>query len=793
MKAHHLLGLAAGSIILCMSSTATAVSQIGSGSSRVQFVSVPGERVFSGRMISRPMPIQSLEALGLDRDGIRNARATARSEMARFAVLEYVRVTDEYIFEVPSGKTESEVANQLLSLGCFQYVEPDWILFPVGCPDDTRFGSQWHHQANRLQSCAGWDLHTGNPTVSVGICDTGVLTTHEDLQLHRLEGYNAVDRVWESAGGNIGPVHPHGTMTTGCAAANGNNGKGVAGMGWNLSHRMMRVSNISTGNAYSTDLQHAARTAVEAGDRVASVSYSGPDSSSNLTTATYIKSIGGLLIWAAGNDGRNLTYGNRDNDDLIVAGATDEGDGLAYFSAYGQFVDVTAPGVNVWTTDSGNNSDYAGVNGTSFACPLTAGMCAMIWSADPSLTPDEVESILKQSCDDLGTGGVDNTFAYGRINLLNAMTLAVGGGGTPPVADFVGAPTSGVAPLTVTFGDLSTNSPTNWSWNFGDGGSSNLQNPSHTYTGAGTFSVSLLVANADGSDTLVRTDYITVDPAPGNPPIAEFAGTPTSGTEPLTVGFTDLSSNSPTSWTWVFGDGGSSNLQNPSHVYIVAGTYSVSLLVVTADGSDTLLKSDYITVDPAPGSPPIADFVGTPTSGTTPLTVTFTDLSTNAPTSWSWNFGDGQTSTSQHPVNVYGSAGDYTVSLTVSNADGSDTMTLTNYISVSDGGGFQGTGFILSKNADFSSDDRVFSRSDTLYMLLWSDAVDLNDITSRYWELRARKVKLQQDLTNNGDGSFTAAFDLSGLPSNVTSYSWKARVTDGSGFRYTPKATLTVQ
>jgi PKD repeat protein len=333
----------------------------------------------------------------------------------------------------------------------------------------------------------------------------------------------------------------------------------------------------------------------------------------------------------------------------------------------------------------------------------------MIWSADPGLTPNQVEALLKQSCDDLGSAGTDNTFAYGRINLSNAMALAAGGGGgTPPVADFTGAPTTGVSPLSVAFNDLSANAPTVWSWDFGDGGSSNAQNPSHVYQLAGSYSVSLMASNADGSDTLLRTDYITVDPAPGNPPVA--------------------------------------------------------------------------------------DFTGSPTSGSAPLSVAFTDLSTNSPTTWSWNFGDGQTASSQHPSNVYAAAGDYTVSLMVSNADGSDTMILTNYISVSPGGGFQGEGFILSKNADFSTDDRVFSSSDTLYVLVWSDAVNVNDMRQQWWELRGAKgVRLRQDLTNNGDGSFTAAFDLSGLPGNGGSYAWKARIEDRAGVKFMPRADITVQ
>ena len=374
----------------------------------VHYTAVRGDHEFSGRMIVRPIPADKWRAIGLADEQIQLRRNSAVDAVSQYAVVEYIQTTDEYIIKVPNGQTENQVANALLATSNFQYAEPDWILYPIGCPNDSRFNSQWHH--TNMDSCAGWDIATGDPSVSVGICDTGIRTTHEDFQLHRLEGYNAVDRVWENQGGNIGAVHPHGTMTTGCAAANGNNGVGISGVGWNLSHRMLRVSNSSGGSSSSSTLQHAARTAIENGDKIASVSYSGVDSSSNLTTATYIRSLGGLLIWAAGNDGRNLTFGNRDNDDIIVVGATDINDNKASFSAYGQFVDVVAPGVSVYTTDSGSNTDYAYVSGTSFSTPLTAGLAALIWSANPSLTSSEVEAILKGGTDDLGSSGVDNTY-----------------------------------------------------------------------------------------------------------------------------------------------------------------------------------------------------------------------------------------------------------------------------------------------------------------------------------------------------------------------------------------------
>jgi PKD repeat protein len=188
--------------------------------------------------------------------------------------------------------------------------------------------------------------------------------------------------------------------------------------------------------------------------------------------------------------------------------------------------------------------------------------------------------------------------------------------------------------------------------------------------------VTLTATNACGPDTVIKIDYITVTtPAP----VAEFVGSPTSGTEPLTVNFTDQSTGDISSWSWTFGDGGTSTVQNPSYQYDSAGTYTVSLTVTGPGGADTTTKTDYITVNTPP---PVAEFIGNPTSGTEPLTVSFTDQSTGSISSWSWAFGDGGTSIAQNPSYQYDSAGTYTVSLTVTGPGGPDTVTKTDYVTV---------------------------------------------------------------------------------------------------------------
>ena len=246
-----------------------------------------------------------------------------------------------------------------------------------------------------------------------------------------------------------------------------------------------------------------------------------------------------------------------------------------------------------------------------------------------------------------------------------------------PTADFEGTPTTGDAPLTVAFTDLSVDTVNTWSWEFGDGGTSTDQNPSHEYVDPGDYSVTLIVTGPGGSDTLIKTNYIT---ATYPTPTADFEGTPTSGDIPLSVAFTDLSIDSVNTWLWDFGDGDTSGDQNPSHDYITPGDFSVTLTVTGPGGSDTLTKTNYITATyPAP----TADFEGTPTTGDAPLMVAFTDLSVDTVNTWLWEFGDGDTSTDQNPSHEYLNPGDFTVTLTVTGPGGSDTLVKTNYITAS--------------------------------------------------------------------------------------------------------------
>ena len=168
----------------------------------------------------------------------------------------------------------------------------------------------------------------------------------------------------------------------------------------------------------------------------------------------------------------------------------------------------------------------------------------------------------------------------------------------PPTAQFSATPTLGARPLTVQFTDTSTCSPTSWSWTFGDGNTSTDQNPTRTYECVGTYTVTLTATNEYGTDTETKTNYIDV----GDPPVASFTASPSHGYAPLTVQFTDTSTNAPTSWSWTFGDGATSSAQNPTHTYTEVGTYTVTLTATNAYGGDTETTTiTASTIYPFPG------------------------------------------------------------------------------------------------------------------------------------------------------------------------------------------------
>lgn len=389
------------------------------------FVERPGAMEFSGRLTVRP------------RQGMVAARATAAQQRLAGLAIKYYREVDEYTLEIPRamvtagrGVAENQLASDLMATGDYEYVVPDWIVYPARNPNDPSYPSQWHHP--QMQSPQAWDTQTGTwpaqPRITLAFTDTGIDTTHPDLASNRVPGYNAVSGLPEISGGAVTDVQGHGTHVAGCGAAIGNNAAGVTGVGWNFQIMMVRVTDSPGGGAFTSDLTEAARWAVSDPDpakraKVVSTSYEGVEDPSIGTTGTFIKSQGGLYLYAAGNAHRELTP-SADFPDVIIVGATDQVDASATFSNFGRPIDVVSPGVNILSTLNGGG--YGNKSGTSMATPVANGVVGMIWAVNTRFTPAQVEGFLFNGVDDLGTAGEDDTFGRGRVNVFKSVQLARG-------------------------------------------------------------------------------------------------------------------------------------------------------------------------------------------------------------------------------------------------------------------------------------------------------------------------------------------------------------------------------
>jgi PKD repeat protein len=278
-----------------------------------------------------------------------------------------------------------------------------------------------------------------------------------------------------------------------------------------------------------------------------------------------------------------------------------------------------------------------------------------------------------------------------QTTFINVTTAIVA-----PVASFIPNTMSGTAPLTVTFTDTSTNSPTTWNWSFRNVTGNNTQvwfstsrNPTHTF-GVGNYSIVLNASNSAGYSLSAQTTFINVLMVA---PIASFTPNISSGAVPLTVTFTDTSTNTPTAWNWSFRNVTGNNTQiwfstsrNPTKTFGV-GNYSIVLNASNSGGYSLSVQTSFINVTSTVISP-VAIFTPSAATGTSPLSVTFTDISTNTPTAWNWSFrnvtGNNTQiwfSTSQNPTHTFG-VGNYSIVLNASNSVGYSLSAQTTFINV---------------------------------------------------------------------------------------------------------------
>ena len=245
-------------------------------------------------------------------------------------------------------------------------------------------------------------------------------------------------------------------------------------------------------------------------------------------------------------------------------------------------------------------------------------------------------------------------------------------GATRPVANFDVNVTNGTVPFDVKFNDTSINTPTSWSWDFGDGATSTIQNPAHTYTTSGNYTVTLVATNSAGAGNITKTDVILATAIPTinwSTPTDIVYGTPLSGTQLNATASVD----------------GMYNYTPPAGTVLGVGNWILNVDFNPTDNLHYLNTSTNVTINVISPILPIANFSTNKTNGVIPLVIQFTDMSQHA-TSWQWNFGDDTTnSTEPNPVHVYISGNhNYTVTETVMNSNGTNTIQKINYVNTFD-------------------------------------------------------------------------------------------------------------
>ena len=250
-----------------------------------------------------------------------------------------------------------------------------------------------------------------------------------------------------------------------------------------------------------------------------------------------------------------------------------------------------------------------------------------------------------------------------------------------PKAIFEATPLVGSAPMKVQFEDFSEGSPDSWTWDFGDGNTSRLQKPIHTYNETGSFTVNLTVSNVNDNDSNENINLINV--LNEIEPVVDFVAEPLTGFSPLTVKFTSLSSGKIDNLLWDFGDGSTGFGFNPFHTYHKKGTFTVSLTLNNLTDVVSETKTNLIKVLDSGISDLSAAFQARTRIAPPSANEEFKDLSSGKILGWLWDFGDGNTSTDRNPKHKYNSEGVFTISLTVFNNDGEmDTVTRKAYVEI---------------------------------------------------------------------------------------------------------------
>ncbi len=459
-------------------------------------------------------------------------------------------LTRFYEISIPENQDVMEVVKELNQNPHVRVAEPVWALPLLATPNDPLWPSQWAMEPPGPDPdfYHAWDIESGSDSIKLAMIDSGVKYIHRDLKgniwvnpgedldgdgvvfdpddLNNIDddgngvkddliGYDFFTGfsggTWPGEDGGVPDPDPddfsgHGTHCAGIAAAMTNNGFDVTGAagGWFGGNRAFRGASImclrvggtaddGLGYVNSSDCGTAIDYAAANGANVISCSWGSSSGSAMIAGMQNAAANGVTICHAAGNDGfDNPDYLDWDPyTNVLSVASVASNDVKASSSNYGEWIDVSAPGVGILSTYSNMGvATTATLGGTSMASPMVAGLALLIRSAMPSLTKDQVDSLIINTADNIDAQNplYIGMLGSGRINAFTALSALAS-------ARFTADVTEGDAPLQVQFTDLSPASPdlpSSWDWTFGTGDVSTDQNPLYTYTDPGMYSVSLI-------------------------------------------------------------------------------------------------------------------------------------------------------------------------------------------------------------------------------------------------------------------------------------------------------------
>lgn len=302
------------------------------------------------------------------------------------------------------------------------YAEPNYIAHAVDItPDDTYFNPPYSYQwgLNKIQAPAAWDITTGSSDIVIAVVDTGIDLNHPDLSCpgKLTPGWDFVNQDAMPDDDHRSKGFGHGSHVAGIAAACTNNSTGVAGVAWGA--RLMPVKSLDDrGDGTYEDVALGITYAVDQGAHIINLSLGGASGSGTLADAVrYASDHGRLVVAATGNNSGSVMYPAAYPEAMAVA-ATTSFDQRAWFSNHGPETDIAAPGVSIYSTVI---DDYGYKDGTSMATPFVAGLAALVWSASPNLTHQQLRDLIQSTADDLGVAGWDEYYGHGRINAWRAL------------------------------------------------------------------------------------------------------------------------------------------------------------------------------------------------------------------------------------------------------------------------------------------------------------------------------------------------------------------------------------